>query len=287
MDRGNNTLGSLLDEGVFFLQEAGIQEAKLDAWYLLSRAFHTDRAHFLMDRHRILDSEVLDAGYDGYMSMLGRRAARIPLQQILGCQEFMGLEFEVNEHVLIPRQDTETLVELVLQERPDKEQDILDMCTGSGCIAVSLAKLGAYRSVTAVDVSEQALAVAKRNGSRHAGERIRWIHSDMFDGVTGVFDVITSNPPYIPSRVIGDLEPEVRDHEPRLALDGMEDGLYFYRRLAKLSSEFLKPGGSVYLEIGHDQGEAVSGMLTAHGFRNVEVFRDSPGLDRVVRGTLN
>ncbi|MCI7128361.1 MAG: peptide chain release factor N(5)-glutamine methyltransferase [Clostridium sp.] len=266
-----------------------------------------------------------------YENTLEKRASRIPLQQILGQQELMGLTFFVNEHVLIPRQDTETLVELVLNEQKDKNISILDMCTGSGCIAVSLKKLGGYACVEGADISEEALKVAKRNSEEilensdvnndavssrteqiqnctnltnnqnkqdNSEERmvseVRTVpqtgvifrRSDMFSAFpkTERFNVIVSNPPYIPSAVIEELEPEVRDHEPRGALDGTADGLYFYRILAEECAKHLTPGGHVYFEIGYDQGAAVKELLDIHGFKDTRVIQDLTGKDRVVCG---
>lgn len=283
------TLQQLLTQGTQQLNSAGVPDAELDARYLLLSAFDLSLASFLAGRGReiagIPDGETR-AG--AYLALVKRRAERIPLQQLLGVQEFMGLEFYVNEHVLIPRQDTETLVELVLEEQRDRELDVLDVCTGSGCIAVSLAKLGGYRSVTALDVSEEALAVTERNaGSLLAGceGRFRLLQSDMFSGLEpgAQFDVLVSNPPYIPSRVIDGLEPEVRDHEPRLALDGSPDGLKFYRILAAEGKKHLRRGGAVYLEIGWDQSEAVSALFEAEGYSEIRTVKDMAGLDRVVR----
>ena len=200
----------------------------------------------------------------------------------------MGFEFLVNEHVLIPRQDTETLVELVLEEQKDREKRILDMCTGSGCIAISLALMGRYRHVSALDVSAEALMVAGRNRDRLLGGyegKFELFESNMFCGLeTGrSFDVIVSNPPYIPSRVIEGLDPEVRDHEPRIALDGSSDGLTFYRILAEEARNHLAEGGSIYMEIGYDQSEAVEGLFRSGGYRDVRTFQDLAGQDRVVR----
>lgn len=338
------TWQQLLDGGVEFLQKAGIAEADLDAWYLLSEAFHIDRIHFFMDRNRPVFGTRLEAGRPTYGDYLERRASREPLQQILGVQDFMGLTFKVNEHVLIPRQDTEKLVEEVLKDCRDTDISVLDMCTGSGCIGISLAVLGGYEHVTAADCSPEALKVAQKNGSglfliqkgtvrsesrlisahpriyeftvhtaggdalkrglgaagaagtpdrenRPADLHIRkftLVESDMFSNLDAGtrYDVIVSNPPYIPSAVIDGLEPEVRDHEPRMALDGAEDGLHFYRILAAQSKEFLKDGGSVYFEIGYDQAEAVTGLLLEHGYSDVCVVKDEPGLDRVVKAVL-
>lgn len=311
----------VLNYGKKILKNAGIVEADLDAWYLFGQIFGISRAqYFLCARENIAGSTAqkmaaqeqtgnslesknaldcvelwLKEKLSAYENTLEKRASRIPLQQILGQQEFMGLTFFVNEHVLIPRQDTETLVELVLNEQKDKNISILDMCTGSGCIAVSLKKLGGYACVEGADISEEALKVAKRNSeeilensdvnSSRTGVIFR--RSDMFSAFpeTERFNVIVSNPPYIPSAVIEELEPEVRDHEPRGALDGTADGLYFYRILAEECAKHLTPGGHVYFEIGYDQGAAVKELLDIHGFKDTRVIQDLTGKDRVVCGT--
>ena len=347
----------VLNYGKKILKNAGIVEADLDAWYLFEQSFGISRAqYFLCARENIVGSTAqkmtaqeqtgnslesknaldcvelwLKEKLSAYEHALKKRAARIPLQQIIGQQEFMGLSFFVNEHVLIPRQDTETLVELVLQEQKDKDISILDMCTGSGCIAVSLKKLGGYAHVEGADISEESLKVAKRNSEEilenndvnndavssrteqiqnctnltnnqnkqdNSEERmvseasklsqagVTFRHSDMFSNFpeTEQFDVIVSNPPYIPSAVIEELEPEVRDHEPRGALDGTADGLYFYRILAEECAKHLTPGGHVYFEIGYDQGAAVKELLDIHGFKDTRVIQDLAGKDRVVCG---
>lgn len=311
----------VLNYGKKILKNAGIVEADLDAWYLFEQIFGISRAqYFMCARENIAGSTAqkmtaqeqtgnsleskntldcvelwLKEKMSAYENTLEKRASRIPLQQILGQQEFMGLTFFVNEHVLIPRQDTETLVELVLNEQKDKNISILDMCTGSGCIAVSLKKLGGYACVEGADISEEALKVAKRNSeeilensdvnSSRTGVIFRL--SDMFSAFpeTERFNVIVSNPPYIPSAVIEGLEPEVRDHEPRGALDGTADGLYFYRILAEECAKHLTPGGHVYFEIGYDQGAAVKELLDIHGFKDTRVIQDLTGKDRVVCGT--
>lgn len=311
------TLYNLLNEGSSTLQQAGDTDAENDAKLLLLNAFDLNLVHFLMDRLRPLSETdaAVQEQIQNYRAMVAKRASRVPLQQILGSQEFMGLDFFVNEHVLIPRQDTETLVELVLEEqqgkqqeeqqekqpeqqpeeqqkkqreqKPEKSRKLLDLCTGSGCIAISLAVKGGFESVTATDLSEEALKVAERNTRTHQVP-IRFFQGDLFSALpqseVKTFDIITSNPPYIPTAVIATLEPEVREHEPMMALDGTEDGLKFYRQIAKEAGSWLKPGGSIYLEIGYDQGEAVSGLLEDAGFTNVRVVKDLPGKDRVVCG---
>lgn len=273
------------------LQAAGVSEAALDARCLLFEAFHTDTMHFLMNRMRPLPETVeTETAVSAYREMLAERSRRIPLQHILGQQEFMGLTFKVNRHVLIPRQDTETLVELVLEEQKDPGKKLLDLCTGSGCIAISLAVKGDYREVTAADLSPDALGVARDNADRLLDRSCRFTlcQGDLFEALEPGwrYDILVSNPPYIPTEVIKGLQPEVRDHEPMMALDGTEDGLLFYRRIAQEAKKWLNPGGSIYLEIGHDQGESVSRLLEEAGFEHVRVVKDLPGLDRVVRADL-
>lgn len=280
------TAAELIAQAAKRLSDAGVPEPELDAKILFLEAFHMDQVHFLMNRMRPLTEEQR-AQQETYEVMIDRRSARVPLQQILGSQEFMGLTFRVTPDVLIPRQDTETLVEQVLQEQKDPDIRLLDLCTGSGCIAISLAVKGGYESVTATDLSEEALKVAERNAKTHQ-KKIIFRQGDLFSALprteAGTFDIITSNPPYIPTAVIATLEPEVREHEPMMALDGTEDGLRFYRQIAQEAGTWLKPGGAIYLEIGYDQGEAVSGLLREAGFDKVRVVKDLPGKDRVVCG---
>ena len=285
----NQTMQSLLEKGIKALEERGIPEPALDARYLLLEAFEMDTAHFLLERSRPLpQEEKTRERVRRYQEMIKQREMRVPLQQILGNQEFMGLNFQVNHHVLIPRQDTETLVELVLNEQKDKHASILDMCTGSGCIAVSLAALGGYERVAAVDLSGEALKVAEENRNRILWEegkgRVSFFQGDLFQALDrnmSPFHILVSNPPYIPTSVIGGLEPEVRDFEPRMALDGSQDGLMFYRRIARESQPYLCPQAAVYLEIGWDQGRAVKEILEENGFCQVRVIKDAPGKDRV------
>lgn len=281
------TLHQLLNEGTDILLQAGDPEPQLDARRLLLEAFQLDTVHFLMNRMQVLEkNKAVETAAGRYRQMIKKRSRRIPLQHILGCQDFMGLTFKVNRHVLIPRQDTESLVELVLQEQKDPEKKVLDLCTGSGCIAVSLAALGGYKDVTATDLSEEALKVARENVRTILGEedRVHLLRGDLFEPLEDKYDIITANPPYIPTEVIKGLQPEVRDHEPVMALDGDDDGLSFYRRIAGEVSKWLNPEGCIYLEIGYDQGEAVSSLLEQAGFDNIRIIKDTPGLDRVVCG---
>ena len=230
-----------------------------------------------------------------YCEAIEQRTKRIPLQHITGEQEFMGDTFKVNEYVLIPRQDTEVLVEEALKFlRPGKS--VLDMCTGSGCILLSLLKMGAEKyymtnvSGTGVDISEEALKVASEN-ARELDVDVKFFQSNLFENidmdVTGKFDILVSNPPYIRTSVIEGLQEEVRLHDPFIALDGKEDGLYFYRKIVKDCRKYLKDKAMVLFEIGHDQGEDVSNLLKSAGFTNVWVKKDLAGLDRVVVGMYN
>ena len=283
------TLYDLLNEGSAALQQAGDTDGENDAKLLLFEALHLDLVHFLMDRLRPLseqDAKVQEQ-IRTYRGMIAKRASRIPLQQILGSQEFMGLDFFVNEHVLIPRQDTETLVELVLQEQQGPEKKLLDLCTGSGCIAISLAVKGGYESVTATDLSEEALKVAERNAKTHQ-KKIIFRQGDLFSALprteAGTFDIITSNPPYIPRGDIAGLDASVRDYEPHLALDGGTDGLDFYRGFNDIYPRMLAPGGLLLYEIGEEQGEAVAALLRNAGLERVAILRDVYGQPRNVLG---
>ncbi len=269
-------------QGQRLLTEAGIAEAALDARLLLEHVCGTNRNDLLVHG----DKEVVSEHYETYQKLLQQRAQRSPLQHITGVQEFMGLEFTVNDKVLIPRQDTEILVEEVLRELQSGMR-ILDVCTGSGCILLSILHYSNDCTGVGVDISPEALAVAGRNGDALSREReleYTFLEGDLFAPVEGKFDIIVSNPPYIATAVIETLEPEVRDHEPMLALDGKEDGLFFYRRLAAECGAYLNRGGRLYLEIGYDQGQAVQELLTAAGFGEVQVVQDYAGLDRVVHG---
>lgn len=309
------TLFELLTQGTECLERAESPDAGNDAKLLLLEAFGLDMTHFLLNRmQKMPEDQRVSECVEKYREWIARRAKRVPLQQILGSQEFMGMEFFVNEHVLIPRQDTETLVELVLErecrnerqnEQPDEHEcenhgkiqrniqhkkRVLDLCAGSGCIGISLAVLGGFEYVAEADLSEKALKVTRKNVERlvqGARTSVECFHGDLFSAIPDgaePFDILVSNPPYIPTKVIEGLEPEVRDHEPMMALDGTEDGLLFYRRIAKEAGRVLAPGASVYLEIGYDQGEAVSELLREQGFMEIEVHKDLAGNDRVVCG---
>lgn len=272
------------------LQNAGIEEYGLDARLLLEFVCHTDRNTLLVHG----DRAVSQAEEEKYRKAITKRKSRIPLQHITGVQEFMGLEFLVNEHVLCPRQDTECLVEEVMRYLNDGDR-ILDMCTGSGCILLSLLHYSNHCSGIGADISKEALNVAEENAKKIGAmprihpwneNTVQLVQSDLFGNIKPEkFDIIVSNPPYIASSVIPTLMEEVREHEPKLALDGMEDGLYFYDRILEEGIFYLKKGGMLFFEIGHDQGQAVSDRMEKAGFTSVTVVKDYAGADRVVCGS--
>lgn len=301
------TLQQIYKEGASRLQEAGIEEYSLDAWYLLEYVTGISRASYYGNPGREVEEEQAKK----YLEYIKVRSHRIPLQHITGEQEFMGYPFCVNEHVLIPRQDTEVLVEEAVKiikkmdcrtslegcvassPQSDKRgKKILDMCTGSGCIILSILKMCPGVNGTGCDISEEALEVAKRN-ARHLGVEARFVRSDLFEAWENggspkdKYDVIVSNPPYIRTAVIEELQEEVRLHDPRLALDGKEDGLYFYRRIVENSICHIEDGGYLMFEIGYDQGKDVSEIMERYGYRNIMVKKDLAGLDRVVLGMYN
>lgn len=260
------------------LESARVNDAAVDARLLLEYVCHTGRNDLLVHG----DREVEEISFFCYQKYIEKRSERNPLQQLLHEQEFMGLPFYVNEHVLIPRQDTEILVEEVLRE-PFDGAKILDMCTGSGCILLSLLRYSNATSGVGVDLSAEALAVAGENAQKlQLSDRAEWLKSNLFEKVEGKYDILVSNPPYIKSSVIPELEPEVRAHEPLLALDGGADGLDFYEKIVRQAGNYLIPGGRLYFEIGYDQGEAVAQLLEEHGYLEIRIVKDYAGLDRVV-----
>ena len=272
------------EQGCRTLQAAGIEEAALDARLLLEAVCGTDRNDLLVHG----EQPVAPEAEEKYLNWIRQRAEHIPLQQLTGEQDFMGLTFSVNEHVLIPRQDTEILVEEVLKELHDGMR-VLDMCTGSGCILLSLLHYSNDCEGLGVDLSAEALEVAGRNVLKvltpEKAEHAHFLQSDLFEKVEGKFEIIVSNPPYIASAEVEKLMPEVRDHEPRMALDGTEDGLHFYRRIIEEAGKHLVSSGMLFFEIGYDQGQAVSELMRTEGYCDVQVVQDYAGLDRVVLGT--
>lgn len=274
----------LLEEAKNTLIKANVPDTDIDAWLLMEHCFSITKSFFFLNRRQFAQPR---EKIDQYRTFIMQRAARIPLQYLTKTQGFMGLEFSVTPAVLIPRQDTETLVETVLSYTKDKPgAKLIDVCTGSGCIAVSLAHYGNFAQVAASDISSAALAVAKKNAAdNHAP--VQFFESDLLEQIPGRFDIIVSNPPYIEDEVIAGLEPEVKDHEPMLALSGGSDGLLFYRRLTETAKDHLNPGGALFVEIGYNQWETVAALFRENGFSNPTLVHDLAGLDRVVWGVLD
>lgn len=274
----------ILKKGEKLLLEAGIEDSRLDAFYLFEYCFSMSRMEYLLHK----DKEGNPEDEKSYFSFIEKRRNHIPLQQLTGEQAFMGHVFSVNEHVLIPRQDTEILVEELLPLAKGKRA--LDMCTGSGCILISLALGAGLKKAVGADISSEALKVAKKNGECLGAAdfveegKINWIETDLFQRIEGTFDLIVSNPPYIETKELTKLMPEVRLHEPMLALDGKKDGLYFYRRIIEEASRFLAPEGTLAFEIGYNQGKAVKKLMEEAGYKNVRIKKDLAGLDRVAAG---
>lgn len=290
--------------GQRMLREAEITDAQTDAWYLLEYVTGISRAVYFADQEKMLSKDQERQ----YIEQVEKRADHIPFQHLTGYQEFMGLDFSVDGRVLIPRQDTEILVEHALELLAKRKGSmagegshsirILDMCTGSGCILISTLYYGrkifagagdekkASLEGTGADLSEGALELAVENAARHSVEA-SWIQGDLFENIEDRYHMILSNPPYIRTAEIEELQEEVRLHDPRMALDGREDGLYFYRRIVSEAREHLEPGGVLAFEIGYDQAEAVSSLMEQAGYTQVSVKKDLAGLDRVVSGVYN
>ena len=285
------TFHELLTQGTQLLMNAGIEEARLDAWLLLEYTADISRAWYYAHPESEVNEEIVSE----YLSLCQKRAEHIPLQHLTHQACFMGYDFYVDERVLVPRQDTEVLAEEALQQlRNIRNPRILDMCTGSGCLLLSLLMELPDATGIGVDISEAALAVAERNRKNLELERRAvLVQSDTFSGdyfqknsgnISLEYDMLISNPPYIPTEDIGKLMEEVRFHDPVLALDGREDGLYFYRRITEQAGKYLKPGGWLMYEIGCEQGADVSAIMQGEGFAEVAVKKDLAGLDRVVIG---
>lgn len=274
------TYREALNLGEKVLSLANIEDRRNDAWLLLSMVCKMDRSFYYLHMEEDLPEEQLRE----YEIALKKRAEHVPLQYIVGETEFMGLKFKVNSNVLIPRQDTETLVEEALKV-VKQGMRILDLCTGSGCIIISILHNATDVEGYAIDISKQALNVAKENAKLN-DVSVMFERSDLFDNVTGTFDIIVSNPPYIRTEEIVKLMPEVQTFEPMEALDGKEDGLYFYREIVAKCKDYLNPDGRILFEIGYDQGEDVSALLREAGFKDVQVIKDLAQNDRVVTGML-
>ncbi len=278
------TYKELYEYGVGRLAGADIAEARLDARLLLEYICHTDRNALLVHGERVISS--LEEEF--YRTVIERRAAHMPLQYITGEQEFMGLDFRVNEHTLIPRQDTEILVEEVMRYMGDGMR-ILDLCTGSGCILLSLLKYSNECEGIGTDISGDALEIARENAVTLGIDAV-FLEGSLYEPLAGyksartndaLFDIVVSNPPYIESTQIKELMPEVRDFEPGIALDGGIDGLDFYRRIIEAAPAYMRKGAMIFFEIGYNQASAVSRLLEDRGFAGIQIVKDYSGNDRV------
>lgn len=273
------TIRKVLEWTRGYLAEKGIDNARLEAEWLLSASLGMDRVGLYVNFDQPLNQDELAA----FRGMVARRARREPLQYILGSQEFFGLDFEVTPAVLIPRHDTEVLVTEALRLASDAKT-ALDIGVGSGCIAVALAKALPVATVSGIDASAAALAVARRNAARH-GVELALSEGSLFAPVAGQrFDLIVSNPPYIPSADLATLQPEVREFEPVAALDGGPDGLGFYRLIVAEAPAHLAVGGWLLLEVGIDQAGPVTALFAEHGFGDCFTAKDPNGIERVVGG---
>ncbi len=277
-----NTIRNLISAARDELNKSGAGEGNIDAQIFMMKAVNMDKTGILVNH----DYELNEEQIADFRTMVEKRKSGIPSQYIVGKCEFMGYDFFVDENVLIPRADTEVLVEKVLEFSVEKKfKNILDMCTGSGCIAISLVLNGIKKAVGA-DISQGALNIAKKNAEYNdVKNKTEFIHSNLFENINGIFDAIVSNPPYIPKEDIKSLMREVKDHEPLSALDGGEDGLDFYREITKQSRKYLKDGGMLFYEIGYNQSEDLHKIMEENGFEKVTIVKDYAGLDRVVFGT--
>lgn len=280
------TLDRCLKEGVIKLQSNNIGDSEYDALSLLEEVTGVNRSDFFLRKY----DEISQRDYSAYMELINIRCKHIPLQHILGVANFYGYEFYVDSNVLIPRQDTEVLIEHVL--KLPQGDSVLDMCCGSGCIGITLflenAKRGINISVTASDISSGALNVTRKNVNKLIGKNDTFhiVESDLFDNIEGRFSIIVCNPPYIPTKDIEELEVEVREHDPYIALDGDTDGLGFYKRIIPVAGDYLEPNGYLCFEIGYNQKEALRELMLENGYKNISVHKDLGGLDRVVIGGM-
>lgn len=284
MNQKNKTIAEALREGKMRLKAAGKEAYAFEAELLLEKAAGLNRTALFLRGEEVLSEEVLTV-YEDYLS---EREQGRPTQYILGEWEFMGLPFCVGEGVLIPRGDTEVLVETILEkQQAEKFKSILDIGTGSGCIPISLGHYGKFEKIMAVDISPKALGYATENAAKN-NIKIDFYESNLFTNVPeewkGKLDAIVSNPPYIPKKDIEELMTEVKDFEPMNALDGGEDGLDFYRAIVEQAKEWLVDGGWLFFEIGYDQGEDLRKLLQEFGYTAIEIRQDLAGLDRVALG---
>lgn len=279
--KDNITYGELCREGCRVLQNAGIDDAKYDSLELLLFVFGMDKSRYFINADCQADSTKVSE----YEEVIVRRASHIPLQHITGEAWFYGECFKISPAVLIPRQDTEILVDEALKY-VDDESHVLDMCTGSGCILISLALKSRFKYGLGVDILSEALEIAGINARNLKARNVFWQQSNLFENINKnhKFDVIVSNPPYIRTSQIENLSEEVRLHDPFIALDGNADGLYFYREITAKASEYLKDGGRLIYEIGWDQADDVKSIMLEGGYKEIKIIKDLAGLDRVAAG---
>lgn len=274
------TISQLVSEGAGALDRASVPGAAYDARHLALFLKKWTFTEYSLKRNEDVDEAFLST----YRELIEKRAERIPLQYIMGTAPFFGHDFYVTPDVLIPRFDTENLVEAALsalKQKRGEEQRVLDLCTGSGCVPISIMLEGIEGVIcTGTDVSERALEVARRN-AEHFHVQVNFFKSDLFEEVDGEYAIITSNPPYIRPEEIAALDPEVRDHEPRLALDGGPDGLFFYRKIFTEAPKHLMEGGRLMMEIGADQRKDVQMLALEAGFDECHFCKDLSGHDRV------
>lgn len=284
------TIEKLLKDGTEIIKQRDYNNPLLDVQLILCHLLHKDRVYIHLNRKQEVDDEIKNRFYE----MVHRRNEGYPLQYMTNVQEFMGLEFYVQEGILVPRPDTEIMVEKIINfvnnsDFKDRTLNILDIGTGSGAIAVSLAYYLKNSFVTAMDVSETAIKTANINIEKHNLKNIRTVKANIFDDVFSdeKFDIVVSNPPYIRRDIIKDLPVEVSEYEPKLALDGGEDGLLFYRRIAEVFNKIHGEGAVVCVEIGHDQKQDVERIFeNLNIFKRIETDKDLGGNDRVVTGFL-
>lgn len=269
----------LFAKALDLLKSSGIENVEYDIKAILTDTFGLDLNKFILDMDNEFEPDKdLEAKY---LSRIEKRKMHIPLQYIINKQNFYGLDFYVDESVLIPRYDTENIVDRIVKDcKENKCLSVLDLCTGSGCIAVSLKKNG-FEKVYAADISDKALAVAKHNAKLNNADII-FLQSDLYENFPKEirFDIIVSNPPYISTDKIAELETQVKDFEPKLALDGGKDGLDFYKKILKLSKDFINKSGRLYLEIGYDQAKEVVDLAKKEGYYNIQIIKDLSGRDR-------
>lgn len=284
IEKDNITYGQLLADASDALRDSGVPDYQYDAFALFEYVFDISKAQYLMKR----DDKILDrALMNQYVDAVNRRSVHEPLQYITGVQNFYGLDFYVDGRVLIPRLDTEIVVESILKREKGADISVLDMCAGSGCIGITLAKKNPGWKVTGSDISEDALSVCAINKGNLGTSNVSFVHSNLFEQIDGKYDVIVSNPPYIESQVVKGLMSEVKDFEPGLALDGGEDGLDFYRAIVSDARDHLNSGGRLYFEIGYNQGQALRELFEEYGYTDILIRQDLAGLDRMACASLS